>query len=92
MRHTPLVRGLRLACLVSVFGAGAALAQNSPAPAATPQERPLTEFPYTPGLDVSAMDKTADPCQDFYQYSCGGWIKNNPIPADQARWSVYGKR
>ena len=37
------------------------------------------------------MDKTADPCTDFYQYSCGGWMKNNPIPADQAAWSVYGK-
>lgn len=55
------------------------------------QDKPLTEFPYTPGLDVSAMDTTANPCEDFYQYSCGGWIKNNPIPADQARWSVYGK-
>jgi putative endopeptidase len=54
-------------------------------------EKPLTAFPYTPGLDVSSMDKTADPCADFYQYSCGGWKKNNPIPADQARWSVYGK-
>jgi endothelin-converting enzyme/putative endopeptidase len=37
------------------------------------------------------MDKTAAPCVDFYQYSCGGWMKNNPIPADQPRWSVYGK-
>jgi endothelin-converting enzyme/putative endopeptidase len=28
---------------------------------------------------------------DFYKFSCGGWQKNNPIPADQATWSVYGK-
>ncbi len=54
-------------------------------------EKPLTSFPYTPGLNVTSMDTTADPCVDFYQYSCGGWRRNNPIPADQARWSVYGK-
>src|ERR1700682_2439395 len=54
-------------------------------------ERPLASFPYTPGLDVNAMDKSAEPCVDFYQYTCGGWMTNNPIPPDQARGSVYGK-
>ena len=37
------------------------------------------------------MDRTVDPCTDFYRYSCGGWIKKNPIPPDQARWDVYSK-
>lgn len=48
-------------------------------------------LPYSPSLDVSSMDKSADPCADFYQYSCGGWQKKNPIPPDQVSWSVYGK-
>ena len=54
-------------------------------------ERPLSELPYTPGLDPVAMDPSVDPCVDFYAYSCGGWQKRNPIPPDQADWSVYAK-
>jgi putative endopeptidase len=46
---------------------------------------------YTPSLDVTSMDRTADACSDFYRYSCGGWQKNNPIPPDQTSWDVYSK-
>ncbi len=34
------------------------------------------------------MDPGADPCQDYFAYACGGFVKNTEIPADQAAWSA----
>jgi len=42
-----------------------------------------------PAFDVNAIDKSIDPCVDFYQYACGTWMKNNPIPPDKARWGRF---
>jgi len=70
---------------------GRAQAQ-SPAPGtASGPPQPLDALPYVPGLDVSAMDRSTNACVDFYRYSCGGWIRSNPIPQDQGSWSVYEK-
>jgi putative endopeptidase len=54
-------------------------------------DRPLATLPYTPGLDVEAMDRSVDPCSDFYAYSCNGWRARNPIPPDQASWDVSAR-
>src|SRR5579864_4924987 len=55
-----------------------------PAPAPAPRAAAPPALPYTPALDPAAMDRSVDPCVDFYTYSCGGWMRSHPIPPDQA--------
>jgi putative endopeptidase len=50
----------------------------------------LSVFAQAPtGIDLGAIDRAASPCNDFYQYACGTWMTNNPIPSDQSRWGRF---
>src|SRR5579863_7320130 len=56
-------------CLFSIALVSAAAAQDGSGVRSAGEPA----LPYIPSLDVSAMDKTIDPCVDLYHYSCGGW-------------------
>ena len=69
---------ISLLILASILGAPIASSQS-----AAPARQSV--------LDVTSLDPSVDPCTDFFTYSCGGWIKKNPIPADKTSWGFSSK-
>ena len=81
-----------LSAAVLTVTTSAAFAQIFPAQTARPAianaGADQTSVPKLEHFDPELVDKTLDPCNDFYKYSCNKWISANPIPADQVYWST----
>jgi putative endopeptidase len=43
------------------------------------------------GFHLADLDTTCKPCQDFFQFTSGGWIKNHPIPPEYASWGRFNE-
>jgi putative endopeptidase len=85
-RNRDSVTAMLVIRLVVIFLVAASTAWAQAPPALRSDEEKPVAPSVVKGLDLSAIDKTADPCTDFYQYACGNWIKDNPLPDDQVRW------
>src|SRR5262249_59876602 len=86
-----LIQMIAVAMFVVALAAGQSVSPaNSGAPAGAVSGVDASARP-APKFDIANIDKSLDPCADFYQYACAKWIKNNPIPPDYADWVSFSE-
>jgi len=78
-----------LALLLTLAPSAFSFAQTPPP--VNPAAPPRAATSRAGQFDIASLDRTAEPCVDFYQFACGNWMKNNPVPPDQARWGRFNE-
>lgn len=89
MRSLLALSCLGFAAAVVSCGGGETPPPTTPVPAppvVMPPDTIKADPSVKSGVDKAALDPATSPCDDFYQYACGGWIKATPIPADESSW------
>ncbi|KAL0859570.1 hypothetical protein ABMA27_010711 [Loxostege sticticalis] len=86
--------GILLTAILLVATRGPSYLPVPPCYQPEPRESPVclsSSCIYTASEVIRALDTSQDPCTDFYEFACGGWIRNNPIPEGKSSWGIFSK-